>query len=129
MAEFTGVPHTAPYAQRTAALDPIGFALWDVLRSCIRQGSLDSSIIRNTVKANDFTTFFSLHPSIEVICFNGSTAENEYIRHVLPLNLQMHARRIRLPSTSPAYAAMSFQKKLAAWRDAVSFDHFLSMGS
>lgn len=120
MAELTGVPPTDSYEQRTAGLTAIGVALWDVLESCTRQGSLDSRIVRATARANDFAGFFSRHQSIEVICFNGAVAEREYRRHVLPLDLQIEARRIRLPSTSAAHASMTFQEKSAAWRAVIS---------
>lgn len=120
MAELTGVPHAAPYEQRTAGLIARGIALWDVLESCIRPGSLDSRIVRSTAKANDFAGFFSRHKAIEIIGFNGATAEAEYNRLVLPLELQIHACRIRLPSTSATNSSMTYQKKLKTWRAELS---------
>lgn len=119
MAEITGVSHIAIYEQRIASLIAVRIALWDVLESCTRLGSMDASIVRNSVKSNDFSRFFFNHPHIELICFNGATAEAEYMKHVMPLNLHNNARLIRLPSTSPAYAAMPFKDKLIAWRNAV----------
>lgn len=120
MAEITGVTHSAPYEQRTAALMMAGIALWDVVASCTRPGSMDTSIVRGSVKVNDFGRFFAEHHSIATICFNGATAEAEYFKHVIPLNLHPNARLIRLPSTSAAYAGMSFKDKLAAWKAAIS---------
>lgn len=119
MAEITGVSHTATYEQRVASLIASKIALWDVLESCIRPGSMDVSIMRDTVKVNDFPRFFHEHSGIEIICFNGTMAAVEYIKHVQPLNLHPNARLIRLPSTSPAHAAMPFKDKLAAWRTAI----------
>lgn len=119
MAEITGVSHTATYEQRVASLPASKIALWDVLESCTRPGSMDASIVRSSVKVNDFARFFYEHSNIEVICFNGAMAEAEYIKHVKPLNLHANARLVRLPSTSPAYAAMPFKDKLAVWRTAV----------
>jgi double-stranded uracil-DNA glycosylase len=119
IAEITGVPHTAKYEQRIASLIATDIALWDVLESCMRCGSMDASIVRDSVKVNDFARFFSEHRCIDVICFNGATAEVEYMKHVMPLNLHPTARLIRLPSTSPAYAAMPFKDKLAAWSAAI----------
>lgn len=119
MAEITNVSHTATYEQRVAALIAAEIALWDVLESCTRPGSMDASIVRNSIKVNDFAHFFFEHRGIEVICFNGATAEAEYLKHVMPLNIHTTARLIRLPSTSPAYAAMPFKNKLVAWRSAI----------
>ncbi|MES2579229.1 MAG: DNA-deoxyinosine glycosylase [Pseudomonadota bacterium] len=119
MSEITNVSHTATYEQRVASLIASKIALWDVLESCTRPGSMDASIVRNSIKVNDFPRFFSEHRSIHIICFNGATAEAEYMKHVMPLNLHVNARLIRLPSTSPAYAAMPFKDKLTAWRTAV----------
>lgn len=123
MGLLCGFDGTAPYAQRLAALTQSGIALWDVLQSCTRTGSLDSAIEADTVVANDFLAFFQQHPHIECVCFNGATAERYYMRQVLPtltpLPLPSPLRYVRLPSTSPAHAALAFQGKLAAWRSAL----------
>ena len=101
---------------RVSALRSSGIALWDVLHSCKRDGSLDSSIEAASETANDFRAFFRAHPAIRAVFFNGAKAESAYRRHVraaladLPLGYQ------RLPSTSPAHAGMPVAKKLQAWR-------------
>jgi G:T/U-mismatch repair DNA glycosylase len=67
---------------------------------------------------NDFQNFFTDHPQIRRVFFNGTRAESIYLKHVLPglagasANLQLQ----RLPSTSPAFAAMSLERKKEAWR-------------
>jgi len=95
-----------------------GIAVWDVLRDCIRPGSLDSSIDEKTAVVNDFEGFFQLHPLLSSIYFNGAKAESLFLKRVLPGLDQAYAAipRTRLPSTSPAHAGMSFEKKLEAWR-------------
>jgi TDG/mug DNA glycosylase family protein len=100
-----------------------GIALWDVLHSCVRKGSLDSAIDARSIKANDFDAFFDKHPKIKLVCFNGSTAEQCFKRHVSPSLLQPSIRYVRLPSTSPAHAGLSFDKKVAAWRDIMKIVH------
>lgn len=92
-------------------------AVWDVLKSCVRQGSLDSAIEKNSMEINDFVSFFRVFNQIRYIFFNGGTAELVYKKYVWP-KLPMQNQTLnyaKLPSTSPAYAAMSYEDKLAAW--------------
>jgi TDG/mug DNA glycosylase family protein len=51
-----------------------------------------------------------------LVCFNGAVAEQCYKTHVLPAVNNTSITYARLPSTSPAHAALSFQEKVAAWR-------------
>lgn len=48
-------------------------ALWDVLKGCEREGSLDSAIV--SPEANNFEQLFQEHPQLNWILFNGKTAE------------------------------------------------------
>lgn len=107
---------TSPYVVRTQALKSARIALWDVLQSCTREGSLDAMIARETQIANDFQTFFSTHKSIRHVFFNGAKAEDFFKRHVLKSIESGSISYLRLPSTSPAHAAMTFERKLNAWR-------------
>jgi hypoxanthine-DNA glycosylase len=59
---LVGAGPELPYPSRLERLTGAGFALWDVLRSCERQGSLDSSIISSTITPNDFATFLAAPP-------------------------------------------------------------------
>lgn len=115
LGELLGFDARAPYAERTQALKAAHIALWDVLHSCERTGSLDAGIDRQTLVANDFAGFLQAHPRIRRIYFNGSTAETCFHRHVAP-QLVRHLQFARLPSTSPAHAAMPYAEKLQAWR-------------
>jgi TDG/mug DNA glycosylase family protein len=109
-------PVDAPYEQRVAELLRHHLAVWDVLRSCTRESSLDSDIVEASIVPNDFARFLSEHPAIRSICFNGSKAEACYRRHVLPSLPERDLGYHRLPSTSPANASTSYAKKLAAWK-------------
>ncbi|HZP65177.1 MAG TPA: DNA-deoxyinosine glycosylase [Rudaea sp.] len=109
----------APYAERTLALTRAGIALWDVLQSCVRPGSLDSAIERDSRVPNDFAAFFRGHPRIERVCFNGGEAERSFRRYVAPVLADDTREYRRLPSTSPAHAGLPFAAKLAAWREAL----------
>jgi hypoxanthine-DNA glycosylase len=122
MAELLGFDASAPYAERTQALKSARIALWDVLHSCEREGSLDTNIDRKTLVANDFAAFLREHPQITRIVFNGGTAEACFKRHVSHLIAEVQIHCVRLPSTSPAHAAMSFAQKLDAWRTLVQHD-------
>ena len=115
--ELLGFDPAWAYEQRTAAMVEHRVALWDVLATCVREGSLDVDIDDATVIANDFTAFFQTHPHIVRVCFNGAKAESVYRKHVLPqLDTSRGIHYLRLPSTSPAHAGMRLQAKVAAWR-------------
>lgn len=98
-----------PYAERLPRLLAHGFGLWDVVKVCEREGSLDASI-RNAA-ANDFVRLHELCPRLEVVGFNGQTSGK-----FAPQFAAAGYRTIVLPSTSPAYAALTFESKLASWR-------------
>lgn len=105
------------YRQRAKQLAQRGMALWDVLKACFREGSLDSSIDENSIVTNDFEGFFAAHPGIDQLFFNGAKAESVYLRHVKP-DLPPPWSELpatRLPSTSPAHAGMPFEQKMQAW--------------
>lgn len=120
MGELLGFDAAAGYAQRISALKRARIALWDVLDSCVRPGSLDADIESGTLEVNDFDRFFRTHPEIEHVFFNGAAAETHYRRHVLPLLDAAPRRHARLPSTSPANAGLSYQEKFEVWRSVVT---------
>lgn len=104
------------YPRRARLLKTHGIALWDVCAAAERPGSLDSAIVSAT--PNDFEEFFRAHPGIRRVLFNGRKSEEIFRRHVLP-GIRARFPRMEyhgLPSTSPAHAGLSFEKKLARWR-------------
>ena len=115
-----GFDAAAPYTARLAALQSAGIALWDVLQACSREGSLDSGILRDTEVANDFVTFFDACPHITHVFFNGAMAETCFKRHVLNALAIRSFHYCRLPSTSPANAAMSVVEKYQAWQKIIA---------
>ena len=120
MEEILGVPATVDYEARVEALKRAKIALWDVLESCIRPGSMDAAIDMDSAQTNDIAALLQRQPSIDVICFNGSTAEKIFKKRVLPSLEGFSVKYIRLPSTSPAHASMSFENKVMAWRAAIN---------
>jgi len=116
MGEFFDAGSALPYHRRTQRLKKAGIALWDVLACCTRSGSLDSAIDASSVVPNDFPQFFSTHPRIKSVFFNGAMAERCFRVHVQP-HLELPSLHFaRLPSTSPAHAARSYAQKRAAWQ-------------
>jgi hypoxanthine-DNA glycosylase len=119
MQEILGVPAVLPYAQRLAALKENHIALWDVLQSCQRQGSLDGAIKEEV--PNDFESLFSCYPDIRKVILNGGKAEASFRKKVLPTLLRPPAIIIRLPSTSPVPSRQykNLDDKLGPWRVAL----------
>jgi hypoxanthine-DNA glycosylase len=113
-----GIDAALSYSERTGRLTECGYALWDVLGACRRQGSLDSNIDAASIEVNDFAGFFATHPRIERVFFNGTAAESCFRRHVArDPGARFGVACRRLPSTSPANASISHATKLAAWRE------------
>lgn len=106
----------ASYETKVQAMKSARIALWDVLRSCKRTGSLDAGIETDTLTINDFRTFFQTHTKIKRVFFNGAKAETCFNQHILRHTKLDSISLTRLPSTSPANATVSFAHKLAAWR-------------
>lgn len=103
------------YVERCAGLTDHKVALWDVLQASVRPGSMDADIRFETATPNDFSTFLRKYQDIELIVFNGKKAEQLFHR-LVPTIIFEKLELAGLPSTSPAYAAMSFQGKLGAWK-------------
>lgn len=122
MAELFGIDHQADYASRVAELGKLPLILWDTLQACQRPGSLDSSIDIKSARANNFADLLQRFPGIRAILFNGATSEKYFRQLVLPtLSEPVEIELLRMPSTSPAHAGMSFEQKLAAWRQLLDF--------
>ena len=111
------------YQQKCRILLKNKISVWDVLAECQRTNSLDSSINRNSIKINDFETFFSKHSQIKKVLTNGTLAFNLFDQKVFPklTNLGIKINLIKLPSTSPANASQSFDTKLARWKAELTY--------
>lgn len=115
MGSLYGFAADDPYSDRTAALIANRVAVWDVLHSCRRAGSLDSAVRPDSMVVNDFPTFFAEYSTIRRVLFNGAAAEKNFRRLA---DGQFDVEFSRLPSTSPAQT-MRFEVKLATWRAAL----------
>lgn len=101
----------APYEQRIDAAKSRGVALWDVVGSCRRTGSMDAKIDHQTLVVNDFGPQLARHRGIERIFANGLAALKIFEQHV-----ETTVPTVRLPSSSGALP-MSFADKLSRWRE------------
>ncbi len=117
MTSLLGAEGTENYKVRIALLQQHKIALWDVLKHCVRVGSLDSAIEKDSMVVNDFAGFFAEHPDIGHVFFNGKKAEQEYRRRVLPFLPEVYQdiQYKGLPSTSPTMASLSKEDKLKIW--------------
>jgi len=114
MGELFGAGRELDYPSRLQILTANKIALWDVVKTCHRPGSLDSAISADGMETNDFTGFFKQHRCIAKVYFNGQKAAGLFKKMVLP-GLQGQYAYQTLPSTSPAHAASSYTDKLEAW--------------
>ena len=106
------------YDKRAQLLIDNRIALWDALKACVRNGSLDSAIVNSSIETNDFKSFFRRHPNIHHIFFNGQKSRQVYSKYVVP-GLPDIIQEIGfsvLPSTSPAMARLNRKQKTNEWR-------------
>ena len=97
------------YARRCDWLLEHGVGLWDVYAACERVGSLDSDI--RQAQPNDLKWLQNACPQLQAIAHNGGESF-KHAKHTQTLGVPVY----RLPSSSPANATWSFERKLHAWR-------------
>ncbi|WP_082990312.1 DNA-deoxyinosine glycosylase [Woeseia oceani] len=115
MQELLQMPVDLPYAQRTDFLLGKRIALWDVLQSSRRAGSLDAAIEQDSARVNDFNAFLRSHTQLRLVALNGKAAGKLFRSKVLPGLRVVCPETVVLPSTSPAYAAMPYPEKRHYW--------------
>ena len=98
-----------PYDARLQLMQARGLGLWDIYASCRRQGSLDRAIVEP--EFNDFAWVRRQAPGLRVVGHNGGESSRG-ARHLVALGFEC----VRLPSTSPAHASWSLDRKQTAWR-------------
>ncbi|EKD82242.1 MAG: T/U mismatch-specific DNA glycosylase, partial [uncultured bacterium] len=119
-----GVEFSCDYQRRIAALESLRVALWDVLQQCRREGSLDSSIEKDSEHPNDIAGLLARLPQVGKICFNGQKAFSSFKMHILKTSPELAQRYqlVVLPSTSPANASQNYHSKFARWQHELSAD-------
>lgn len=99
-----------PYARRLEEVQARGLGIWDVYAACEREGSLDASI--RHARPNELGALVARLPLLQGIAHNGGESARSLAR-----TRGLAAHCWRLPSSSPANASWSFERKLAAWRE------------
>jgi TDG/mug DNA glycosylase family protein len=118
MGELFAAGPELDYTLRKRRLTEAGVAVWDVLATCVRPGSLDSAIVTGSEVPNDIAGLLLRFPLIRHVFFNGRKAEQLFQRRIaLQLAAEAdHYAYTSLPSTSPAMAALDFAAKLQQWQ-------------
>lgn len=98
------------YEARLETLLDVGVGLWDTVAAATREGSLDADIRLH--QASDLAALAASLPKLRAVAFNGGTSAKIGRRQLADTpGLAL----VDLPSSSPAYASLSFEKKLEAW--------------
>jgi methylated-DNA-[protein]-cysteine S-methyltransferase len=100
------------YQEKIGFLKSRKIALWDVIEECDRSGSSDSKIVNPII--NDFGALLTRYPNIGYICFNGKKAESLFRRNFNEIT-NYKICLFTLPSSSPANARISLNRKQEAW--------------
>lgn len=106
-----GCPVSSSYARRLQCLMEHHIALWDVIGSCYREGSMDSKI--TNAKVNPIVQLVKDNPTIHTIAFNGKTAAKIFNKEFPYWDL---TNLCALPSTSPANASIPYLEKMKSWQ-------------
>ena len=106
------------YGTKLKTLLKNNIALWDTIKSCRREGSLDSDIQNET--PNDIRKLLKNYPNIKKICLNGNKSYTAFKKYFPDLLKKYNCHK--MPSTSPANARYSLEKLVEEW---VIFNHFL----
>jgi double-stranded uracil-DNA glycosylase len=119
LGQFCGFESGMPYPERVHRLCLAGIAVWDVLQTCERAGSLDTSILPASETPNDLLAFLDGHVALRGILCNGSkafTALQRFAKGALAARSPA-IEVLRLPSTSPANAGIPRAAKAKAWQE------------
>jgi len=96
--------------QKIWLLKECKFGLWDMIKTCSRKNSLDSTLEDEEV--NNLAAFLETYPSIKKLAFTGKKSEALFKIHFSHLDIET----VYLPSPSPAYAKMNFDTKAAVYK-------------
>jgi len=103
--------------QKIWLLKEMKLGVWDMVASCQRDNSLDSSLEDEVV--NDIPALLEQYPSIKKLAFTGKKAQALFETHFGHLDIE----RVYLPSPSPAYAAMTFDEKAIQYAEKLAMNN------
>ena len=113
MGSICNVPnlHEYSYDLKLKTLLNNNIALWDTIKTCEREGSLDSDIQNET--PNDIRKLLKTYPNIKTICLNGNESYSAFKKYFPELFEKYSCHK--MPSTSPANARYSLDKLIEEW--------------
>ncbi|MBP3965958.1 DNA-deoxyinosine glycosylase [Paenibacillus lignilyticus] len=111
-----GLTPDADYEERLAFAKARGIALWDVIESCQREGSLDVNIREE--RPNDIPGLLAEYPEISCIVCNGAKSHDTFLKYFKSLPELGGITLLKLPSTSPipTAAMRTTADRIEAWR-------------
>ncbi len=122
MGALVGALPELDYNERVVVLKKNRISLWDVIDRCVRPGSLDGDIERESETVNPLIDFCRDQPELRALAFNGRKSRETFNRHFMKKDpaLWRHLLLIDLPSTSPAYASLRPAAKLKIWHQSLA---------
>lgn len=103
------------YEERLAYAAGIGVAMWDMIGSCVRPGSLDMNI--RDAEPNDLPGLVQEYPTLRALAFNGAKSHATFQKHFKDHPALTGLEVLRLPSTSPVPtpAMRNLEDRLTEW--------------
>lgn len=117
--QLFGIDASLDYRSRCQQALAAQVALWDVIGSCQRAGSLDSAIVGSSIRFNPLLELCQQLPDLQQIWLNGGKAAQSFRQYQRQQSTSWPDSSItvhELPSTSPAHASLTFAEKLAVWQ-------------
>ena len=114
LTQYFGITKPLKYEEKVDLLRRKKIALWDVFGSCEREGAADNAIQK--AELNPIPELLNQYPNIQAVFLNGRTAEKIFRSKFSSVKIPSYY----LPSTSPAHAGLSYEKKYQLWSQALS---------
>jgi hypoxanthine-DNA glycosylase len=100
------------YINKLEILLENNIALWDTIKFCTREGSLDSNILNE--EPNAISDLLKKYPKIKTICLNGNKSYLAFKKY-FPKLLETY-NIYKMPSTSPANAKYRLEDLINEWK-------------
>ena len=110
LSEIFGEKEPKSIEEKLVFLKKHKIALWDMVKKCKRDNSLDSSL--KEIEVNDIGSLLIKYPNIKKIYFTGRKTQKLFEKNFSYLKIKTYY----LPSPSPAYKKLTFHQKLNIWK-------------